>query len=153
MANQSVAYDLDMYKPEPAKIKEVKTVKKPSQQPKKKQNGSLKLLCLVAVLAAAFMVYSRVSLNEVTGRLNAARGELITVTTEQNRLDRLVDIKMSNSNIEEYATTRLGMIRPDATQIHYVSLSDQNKIEIKEPSFSLPNVITAAIDKIRSYFD
>lgn len=152
MANQSVAYDLDMYKPTAPKVREVKAVAK-APAVKKKRKSELVLLCAITACIAAFMVYSRVSLNEITGNLNSAKSSLVTVSTEQNRLSRLVDMKMSLANIEKYATTKLGMIKPDASQIRYITLSDTNKIEMKDSGFALPATITGAFDKLRSYFD
>jgi len=154
MARQNnLAYDLDMYKPEANKPEKIKMVQQKAPAVKKQRKSELVLLCLLTVCVAAFMVFSRVSLNEATSELNSARQELTVVTTEQNRLNRLVDMKMSLANIEEYATTNLGMIKPDTSQIHYIALSETNVIRVKDNAFSMPEFLSAAIDKIASYFN
>ena len=153
MARQNnLAYDLDMYKPEAPKEPKVKMVQQKAPAVKKQRNSELILLCLLTVCVAAFMVFSRVSLNEAAGELNSAKNELTVVTTEQNRLNRLVDMKMSLTNIEEYATANLGMVKPDAASLHYLSLNDSNVIKVNDSGFSVPEFLTAAIDKIASYF-
>ena len=149
---QSTAYDLDMYRPEQPKLREVKSSKKESTSRRSVRKAKGDLLCMGAILLVLVggMLFSRVQLNEACADLNTAKTTLSQVTAENDSLGRELDTKLSEANVEAYVTQNLGMIKLDTSQVQYVSLEKGNKIEVKEDEGIVGSIVSAAA-QIKSY--
>ena len=149
---QSTAYDLNMYRPEEPKLREVKSSNKESNSKRSVRKAKGDLLCMGAVLLVLIggMLFSRVQVNEACADLNAAKTTLSEVTAENDSLGRELDTKLSEANVEAYVTQNLGMIKLDTSQVQYVSLEKDNLIEVKESEGIMSRIVNAAAE-IKAY--
>ncbi|MDD3429128.1 MAG: hypothetical protein PHG02_03845 [Oscillospiraceae bacterium] len=99
---------------------------------------SLNLIFLGAiVLALIFSVLaSRAKLTELSGSVAEKQAALVEAQSDFTYLNLQLDSKISVKNVEEYATQRLGLIKMDKSQIEYITLESENKIERPESKFS-----------------
>ena len=100
----------------------VKTGKKPAKHKKKKINVGVLVSILTLSLSAAFMISEFVTVNEkrnVIAKLEDKLENAESATSQKMfELERSVDL----SEIEQEATTRLDMQRPEKYQIIYISV-------------------------------
>lgn len=97
---------------------------------------SISPLAIVGALCAAvmviFLLMARIQLTEVTDQAVALEQQLTELEVAQNRL--LIDYEsaFNLTEIEEYATTTLGMQRPREDQIFYLDSTVPDKAVIIE---------------------
>ena len=77
------------------------------------------------------LLYSRVIITELNADINAAETRLDVLHAEQVRMQTELDGKMSLKAIEEAAISEYGMVKPDGSQVSYVQVTTENKLEGK----------------------
>ena len=86
---------------------------------------------LIGVLAAAFLavtaITAQVSVVNISGESVALQSRLAELEEEQTRLRIAYESAFNLAEIEEYATTELGMRKPNAAQITYIDTSAPDK--------------------------
>ena len=65
------------------------------------------------------LLYSQATLTELTGDIQATQRELVEAQSEYNYLSGVLDSKTGLKNVEEIATTQLGLMKLDRSQITY----------------------------------
>lgn len=115
--------------------KQPKIVKVPKARPAVKAASPTKvLLFLMVIIGLAFSVmYSRAQLTELTTKVNAATNELEVLESETVRLKAELESRVSLKNVEEYATTELGLEKLDPSQIEYIALEPEVPEQAAEP--------------------
>ena len=88
------------------------------------------LLALGLCLAASFMVLKFVAVEETNKRIKDLNKELAAQQTYTSEKTFALEQLVSLSAIEDAAMTRLGMQRPDKTQIVYVDIKKNDKTDI-----------------------
>ena len=85
---------------------------------------------LTIALAATFMISKFVAVNETAGEIKSLTNELESTRAYTSQrifeMERSVDL----SEVEEIATTRLGMQRPEVYQIVYVNVDKESVSEV-----------------------
>ena len=76
-------------------------------------------------------MYSRVIITELNADINAAETRLDVLHAEQVRMQTELDGKMSLKAIEEAAISEYGMVKPDGSQVSYVQVTTEDKLEGK----------------------
>ena len=90
------------------------------------------LAVAVLIFAMGFsLLYSRVIITELNADINAAETRLDVLHAEQVRMQTELDGKMSLKAIEEAAISEYGMVKPDGSQVSYVQVTTENKLEGK----------------------
>ena len=138
MKNAGQAYDLSLFENREPKMRVIKNEK---PQPKKKGAPAGK------VLLAAIAIC-------VTGlgdQLSTAKDDLATLTSTTKQLDMQLETRMSLKNVEQYASTQLGLVRVDSKQVEYVDLEQQNKIEVSEEKSPVASFFGGLAAKIKEY--
>lgn len=124
-SNLAYKYEEDYYLKE-----KVNNVKKPAQKQTKKRNFTPIICALVLSMAAYYMISKNVELYETNQKIKSLQNELTTLETYTSQrifeLEQSVDL----ATIEEIATTRLNMQRPEQYQIEYVSIDRDDVTEI-----------------------
>ena len=159
MTYGNLAYKYD-YKEDKMPRQHSNTVK----EKKKKEKAGNKIsypakIASVLVLAASaiFMIAQFVNVNEALSDLEAKRAEYAfeeSVTAQKSfELEQSVDL----SKIEQEATTRLGMKRPDAHQIIYVDVkqddvTEKTSGEVEGISNRISGFFSSLIGNIISFF-
>ena len=132
MAYDNLAYNYDYREEEKPGRQRVKVDRKRVQKRAKKNEISyLSKIIYVFVLAASaiFMIAQFVNVNEAESRLAAKQEDYAfeeSVTSQKSfELEQSVDL----SKIEQEATGRLGMKRPESHQIVYVDVKQDDVTE------------------------
>ncbi len=114
-------------------VSQPKIVRVPKAKPAKQVSPVKVLFCMGLVLMMAFSVmYSRAQLTELSAKVTAATKQLEELESENIRLTTELEERISLENVEEYATTQLGLQKLDPAQVQYIALSEGNQIEVKE---------------------
>lgn len=129
MAQTNLAYDLERFEqrtPVPEQKPQISVRRERSIHP-------LKIMAVaVLIFAMGFsLLYSRVIITELNADINAAETRLDVLHAEQVRMQTELDGKMSLKAIEEAAISEYGMVKPDGSQVSYVQVTTENKLEGK----------------------
>lgn len=129
MAQTNLAYDLERFEqhtPVPEQKPRISVRRERSIHP-------LKIMAVaVLIFAMGFsLLYSRVIITELNADINAAETRLDVLHAEQVRMQTELDGKMSLKAIEEAAISEYGMVKPDGSQVSYVQVTTENKLEGK----------------------
>lgn len=124
-SNLAYKYEEDYsFKEEAQKKVEVKSEKI------KKKNFTPIICALVLSMAAYYMISKNVELYETNQNIKSLQNELRTLETYTSQrifeLEQSVDL----ATVEEIATTKLNMQRPEPYQIEYVSIERDDVTEI-----------------------
>ena len=153
VARNNLAYDLSRFdesvvrkKEQPKKAPKIQKVEKTAPSPKSSPAKLIVIIALIAALAGS-IIYSQVVLTELGDQATTLTNQLSILKSENTRKAALLDAKTSLKNIEEYAKTELGYIKLDQSKIEYVSLSQNNQVEIKKKKSS------GILDAVKNFFD
>ena len=91
----------------------------------------LRILYIGAIAAsAAFMISKFVSVNETSSQIKSLNKELAGIRSYTSQKIIEMERKVDLSEVEEIATTRLGMQRPESYQTIYVDVPQSDKTEV-----------------------
>ena len=116
--------------------------------------GAIVGFMCVAVLLI-FTLLAQVKLTAVTNEMVSMYDQIDELELKQSRLRIAYESAFNLSEIEDYATHRLGMQRPRSDQIYYINGSAPDKAEIlhaNEESDTLEFRMTDLFDSIVEYF-
>lgn len=149
----STAYDLSQFAPVKKREPKVEVVKTPKKRSGAKTAFSIKTAAYLIVLSLLMSgtVYSRLQLTEVKSQISNCNSDLTEIESENAYLSYQVDSMVSLKNAEEYAVSELGLIKLDSNQIEYVSLQDENAIEVNDVADS-ENSFTTFINLVIEFF-
>ncbi len=84
------------------------------------------VIAIVALLILGSLIYSRVMLTNYQSELADQRTALKTAQSENIRLQMQFNSLMSMDKIEEYAQTKLGMVKRESYQVRYFDMSEDD---------------------------
>lgn len=87
------------------------------------------VIAIVALLILGSLIYSRVMLTNYQSELADQKAALKTEQSENVRLQMQFNSLMSMDKIEEYAQTKLGMVKRESYQVRYFDMSEDDKTE------------------------
>ncbi len=97
-------------------------------------------LVLLSVVFAS--LYGRVQIAQLNIDINEASAKLEELDSEKVRMEAELDGQMSLSKVEEIATEQLGMVKPDNSQVTYLRVAQENKIQTSTESESLLDILS-----------
>ena len=139
----NLAYDLERFENRVPVITKVSTGKEKSLSPFK--------TILVAILFVAMfstVPYGKLIVNELNMQYSAANAELNELKSEGIRMQSELESKVSLKTIEEIAVTEYGMVKPDNSQVGYIKLNGENKIETTAHQETLTAKVAEFVDGI-----
>jgi len=146
-------------KTQPIKAPERKESAAPRVKPRVKKHTFLSRLqvfmCAAAVLLVVGLIVSNMHLNEVTTKAAELKSEYNDLKQEERALQNRYNTTLDLKSIESTAKSEYGMISPDSSQIVYLELSRQDKVEILTPSGpfdSFVEKISGFAAAVREYF-
>ncbi len=158
MEADNLAYDLSLFE-ERKKKSEPKAKENEEKVSKAVRRGNtvLALKIVSAVLLVGFtvglMLYYNAQLYELNDTISGLNETLIAAQAEEVRLNVSLDQKVSMENIEEYITEDLGMVKQEKYQMHYINLSEGDKIVVAEEEGSrVWSEVKEFFDDIKEYF-
>ena len=91
-------------------------------------------LAMVGILAAAVLlviaIMAQIQLFDISSKTVELEGQLKELQTEQTKLQIAYEGAFNLTEIEQYATSKLGMKKPSADQIYYIDTSSPDKAVI-----------------------
>lgn len=117
------------------------------------RNKFAKLLALgiILVIALTMLVGTRVDYHELTVDIENANQKLTGLEQDYEALRLEFDNKMSDTAVEEYAVSVLGMQKRENSQTEYISLNVDNVFEIADEQSN--DWYQTNLEKILSYSD
>ena len=128
--NTNLAYDLQRFEEQTPKTSPKLTVRTAQRtvHPVK-----IVMVAALALLMGFTLLYSQVVITELNGQIAAKQEELNTLQAENVRMQTELEGKMSLTEIEEKAVGEYGMVKPDNSQVSYVKLEQENRLEATKP--------------------
>ena len=96
--------------------------------------ANIAVMALIIVPLAVLMLYSQAVLATINEDIGVKNEELNTLTGEYTRLQTELEAKISLKNIEEYATTTLGMSKVGQDQVQYVNVEQGESVTLYSSS-------------------
>lgn len=120
----NLAYDLERFENRAPVITKVSAGKEKALNP-------FKIIAVALLFVAMFSTvpYGRLVINELNTQYNAANQQLNELKSEGIRMQSELERKLSLKAIEDIAVSEYGMVKPDTTQVGYIRLNGENKIE------------------------
>ncbi len=140
MAQSNLAYDLERFEEYQPKI-EKSPVKKRTVSPT--HPVRILFLAILSLAVVSTVLYSRVMIAELNQQINEVTEELDVLQSESVRMQSELESRMSLSAVEEAAMSEYGMVKPDNSQVTYVNLNRENKIEQDDENVGLISQIIA----------
>ena len=155
MDRQNVAYDLSMYEsllePRPKKREEPKQTKVIKIKNKYAFKNVVNILSIAVVLSLIIgVIWTNAEITKTTNSIAAAQNAITEAESEKAYLEFTLESRMSLDEIEDYAVGVLGMVKMDSSQVEYVEIENENKVEWGEGK--LTDKIEEAVQPILSYF-
>ncbi|MBQ7284542.1 MAG: hypothetical protein IJW74_06840 [Oscillospiraceae bacterium] len=157
MDRQNVAYDLSMYEsllePKPQREEKInhqaKTVKIKN---KKAFRTALNILSIAVIVSMIIgIIYTNSQITEITTNISDVQSQITELESEKAYLEFTLESRMSLNEIEDYAVNVLGMVKMDSTQVEYIEIESENKVEFSGDN--LGNRIEEAVQPVLSYFE
>lgn len=133
-----------------------KTSQKIKQAPKSKAKIKAHKkanLALVLLAAVAFLVLCRgVMITEKSDRLETKKEELKAITTANQKTQIEIDSALNLKNVEDVATNRLNMARPEKHQTVYIKIEQDDVVE-KTDGAGAKEAVTEFFGMLKAYLD
>ncbi|MEG2769656.1 MAG: hypothetical protein RR902_02465 [Oscillospiraceae bacterium] len=148
MQTQQVAYNLNEFAQKPQqklRVVENKDIKK-LKVLKVLRNVKIVFLTSMILALAYFVLTSQSTITALSGEI-AEKQDLLT--EEKANYDFMTDKLGGNVDLEKvgkYAEQNLGMIKMDKTQVEYITMENENEIEVKKES------VAGAVESISTGF-
>ena len=155
MDRQNVAYDLSMYET----LLEPKAEKKQAPQQSKvvkiKNKNAFKnvvnILSIAVIVSLIIgVIWTNAEITKATNSIAVAQNAITEAESEKAYMEFTLESRMSLAEIEDYAVGVLGMVKMDSSQVEYIEIENENKVEWGEGGFG--NKIEEAVQPVLSYF-
>lgn len=144
----SLAYDLqrfEQYAEAPQNVRDTITVKRE----KSVHPAKIVAAALLVLVMAFTLLYSQVILTELNSQINNAETRLNTLQAECVRMQTELEGKMSLKEIEEKAISEYGMVKPDGSQVSYVKMEAESRVESAEKE---ENIFERIVNWVKDFF-
>lgn len=151
------------YGTSPRKLNDYNTKKKTNIQKKKSVKVNkraifmhkVKLVASVAIFfAVIFTISYRYSLIDRKFKgIQTVKKEYIALQTANDQIELALKSDLDLTSIERYAKDKLGMQKPIASQIKYVDIEKQDKVELNENIVKKENVFGKFLNSIVKILD
>ena len=144
----SLAYDLQRFEQHaeaPQNVRDTITVKRE----KSVHPAKIVAAALLVLVMAFTLLYSQVILTELNSQINNAETRLNTLQAECVRMQTELEGKMSLKEIEEKAISEYGMVKPDGSQVSYVKMEAESRVESAEKE---ENIFERIVNWVKDFF-
>ena len=109
-------------------------------------------VCALILALCICMLYSRSRLTALNDRVTTLEGTLVEERSVYDQLSYQLESDANLTNVEEYVTHHLGMVKTDREQVSYVSLADENRVEKAAGGLAKYwNSLQQRLDEVLSY--
>ncbi|HIQ58415.1 MAG TPA: septum formation initiator family protein [Candidatus Merdivicinus intestinavium] len=106
-------------------------------------------VAVLALMMGFTLLYSRVVITELNSQIAEKQAELETLKAENVRMQTELEGRMSLTEIENTAVGEYGMVKPDNSQVSYVQLEQENKLEAAEKE---ENIFEKIVNYVKDLF-
>ena len=130
---QQAAYDLSLFENRQRKQPRVR-VKQGGQLRTTQALRQVRIVSVTLLMIALIScyLYSQAVLTELTTDLQRTQRQLVAAQSDYDYLSGLMDSKTSLKSVAEIATSQLGLMKLDKSQITYVTLEQESVITLPE---------------------
>lgn len=147
---KAVAYDLGRFEERAAG----QELPKAAPKPKTGYNpiNLTKIVGFVVILATlAAVLLSYAQLNEISNEVALAKSQLAALQEDERRLNVSLEEKTSLKKVDEYARTKLGMTDVSSSQMQYITINNQDRVEVYQSNQGLS--LLAISDRVIKSFN
>ena len=133
--SQNTAYDFDRFMPQtkpqtPPNDNVVRLpVKKQKQKPQRGRMVRVVAICAVCFMLFGAVIYNEMTINELNTGIQSASTKLDHSQNEYIQLQMAAQSRITLDEVEKYAVNVLGMQKLQNSQIEYIRMNDQDKVE------------------------
>ncbi len=158
MAQETAAYDLNVFAPRPKRQRQpLHVVKNP--RPRKKLLGKIDLNAVkIVAVAAVFLalicsvLYGQTRSTELTAEIKSQEDTLSELQSDYQYLSTQIEMKTNISAVEEYAAS-LGLAQMDSSQIYYVYGDEENTVTRSKTGLDkFADTVTKGFMSMMEYF-
>ncbi len=139
------------------KTKQTKNQKRPKQKTNKnvsKMNRLKIFVTLGIIFAVMFTICYRYSLIDQQFKdIQSMKKQYIALQTTNDQIEIGIQSSLDLTNIERYAKDKLGMKKPDASQVKYVEIEKEDKVELNENIVQDKNIFQNFFEEIGKVLD
>ena len=122
---------------QPQQQRQLRTAPTPRRRKKTRTRPGLVACIAILAVTAAYILFCQMQLTELTAQVSEQNDMLNELTAENVSLTTKRVNSLDMTEVEEYATNTLGMVKMDNSQIEYVSLTNPDTVTVAESGVSL----------------
>lgn len=92
------------------------------------QTAKVLAVSVLLLTMLSTLLYGRFKVDELDREIANINAEITAAQSENVRLNMKIDSVISLKNVEDYAQTKLGMVKMENHQIEYIDLSGEDKV-------------------------
>ena len=105
----------------------------------------------IAAVLLVISLMARIQFTQVSAETASLQSQLSQLTEQQSKLTIAYESALNLTDIENYAMNNLGMQKPQADQIRYISSSAQDKAEILSGTQSTQSASAGVVKSLKEY--
>ena len=127
----------------------------PTSRRRRRPSFGLSLpVCIGIVgIAAVYILFCQMQLTQLTAQVSTQNDTLDELTAENVSLSSKKINSMDMAQVEEYATTKLGMVKLDNSQIEYVELTNPDTVTVAHSEASLDKLLARQAHSFSALLD
>lgn len=111
-------------------------------------------VCVLMVGLTMGVLESQATITELTSQIQSTNKQLINAKSDYNYLSGVLDSKTSLKNVEQIATSQLGLMKLDKSQITYVTLESESTIQRQGSEVNrITSFLQSVIQKVMDYLN
>ncbi len=137
MQENNQAYDFDRFATDEFSTLRVMANRTVMQE---KRRHTLKIVervvtCALILALMVSVLYSQTRLTVMSDEITQLQGQLVEEKSVYDQLSYQLESDATLTKIEEYVSGQLGMVKVDKSQVTYITLAEENKVEKAESGF------------------
>lgn len=138
------------YKIEPEKEIKEKKVKKVQKAPKQKLNSKVVIVAVLISFAAYFMISKQVAVFETESEITKLQKQLDGLKSKEIQKNFELEQSVDLETVEDIATSKLNMQRPDQNQKVYLNVTGEDVTEItSKDNEGVKNKVSKKTDDVK----
>ena len=125
---------------QPQQQRQLRTAPTPRRRKKARTRPGLVACIAILAVTAAYILFCQMQLTELTAQVSEQNDMLNELTAENVSLTTKRVNSLDMTEVEEYATNTLGMVKMDNSQIEYVELTNPDSVTVAKSGVSLDTV-------------
>lgn len=157
VTSRQYEYGTSPRKLEPQRQEQNKT-KKNKNKKAKKNVSSVKKVKLFATLGIIFAImfaicYRYSLIDQQFKDIQSLKKQYIALQTTNDQLEIGIQSSLDLTNVERYAKDKLGMKKADASQVKYVEIAKEDKVELNENIVQDKNIFQKFFEEVGKILD